>query len=198
MRSTPHYTLQAIMPSAVRLTILRTSLQAVMCQAALSLMGNPTTTATKWPLSFKAISCLLKAARTLSQPTSVSPLRVSRSDQLMCALTAFVKLQGNDADSVDNYIALWTGQDAYNGYNAGNAAFIGIRQNGNSYTGGSYTTTLTAGQLLPVTLLYINGGGIGNFEFSVITPDGINHFDTTGFWVSACSSSPFNAVVNIP
>ena len=42
-----------------------------------------------------------------------------------------------------------------------------------------------AGGVVPMTLLWADGGGPGNAGFDITTPDGTTYTDTTGFFLGA-------------
>lgn len=95
---------------------------------------------------------------------------------------------------VDNYLGLWSGDKAYNAWDNNNADFISIRaeEDGSDNEPGTFVTTLTAGQLLPITLIFMNGGGGAGFHFEVYTPDESVYDDTSSFFLPPCDNgNPF-------
>lgn len=94
---------------------------------------------------------------------------------------------GTSGVFVDNYLGLWLGDKAYSDWTNNNADFAAVRTSSGSVPG-TYTTTMVAGELRPITLIFINGGGPASFNFQIITPDGTVHGDTSGFFVQACGS----------
>ena len=88
---------------------------------------------------------------------------------------------------IDDVGLAWAGVKTLgNDWNYGNADYVAEHPGG-----GSVTITLVAGEALPVTFFWANVGGPGQSAFSVITPDGVQHDDTTGFYVQDCGSGLF-------
>ncbi|KAI9686267.1 MAG: hypothetical protein M1822_003923 [Bathelium mastoideum] len=97
----------------------------------------------------------------------------------------------------DDHFWLWTG----------NNALGGNWQNGNQNiyhffgdSPASYSVDLQYGELLPVTMLWLNAGapdavpGPGAIHFDITSPDGTQIEDTTGFFApdDTCGNSPFS------
>lgn len=91
---------------------------------------------------------------------------------------------------IDNWGYLWTGDVAYSSWNDSNTDFQASRT-GSGYYGGSSSVTMNAGDAMPMTWLWANGGGVGQSWFEVTLPDGSSTTDTSSYLVSACSSSTF-------
>lgn len=90
---------------------------------------------------------------------------------------------------MDNYVGLWTGSAAYSNYNNNNYDWVAVRQDHSTIQqGGSSTYHFSQGQLIPVTIIYANGGYGGSFQFEIITPDGTTNSDTSNFWIPACQN----------
>ncbi|KAI1810293.1 GLEYA domain-containing protein [Poronia punctata] len=96
----------------------------------------------------------------------------------------------SSADLIDNWGYLWTGDVAYAVWDDTNTAFQASRTGAGNF-GGSTTVTLNAGDAIPITWLWANGGGVAQSFFSVTTPSGSTTTDTTGFFVQPCSSEVF-------
>jgi hypothetical protein len=94
------------------------------------------------------------------------------------------------AESIDNWGYLWLNDVAYSAWNDNNAAFKASRTfYGN--VGGSTTVTLNAGDAIPLTWLWANGGAVAQSYFDVTSPSGVKTNDTTGYFVQACSNAVF-------
>ncbi|OMP88075.1 hypothetical protein BK809_0002832 [Diplodia seriata] len=93
------------------------------------------------------------------------------------------------ADYIDNYGYLWTGDAAYT-WTDGTTAYAATRTGG-GYFGGSTSITMNAGDAVPMTWLWANGGGVGRSHFVITTPSGSSVTDTTGYFAPACDSSIF-------
>lgn len=91
---------------------------------------------------------------------------------------------------IDNWGYLWTGDAAYSGWDDDNTDFQASRTTA-GYYGGSTTVAVNAGDAIPLTWLWANGGGAGQSYFVITSPDGSTVTDTTGFFVQACSSEVF-------
>ncbi|KKY24082.1 hypothetical protein UCDDS831_g02738 [Diplodia seriata] len=92
-------------------------------------------------------------------------------------------------DYIDNYGYLWTGDAAYT-WTDGTTAYAATRTGG-GYFGGSTSITMNAGDAVPMTWLWANGGGVGRSHFVITTPSGSSVTDTTGYFAPACDSSIF-------
>ncbi|KAL1618797.1 hypothetical protein SLS56_010400 [Neofusicoccum ribis] len=90
---------------------------------------------------------------------------------------------------IDNYGYLWTGDAAYSW--ADNTAAYAATRTGAGYYGGSTSITMNAGDAIPMTWLWANGGGVGRSHFVITTPSGSSVSDTTGYFAAACSSTVF-------
>ncbi|KAL0260759.1 hypothetical protein SLS55_004449 [Diplodia seriata] len=118
------------------------------------------------------------------------------SDQAAILMQGFFVAQATgtytistSADYIDNYGYLWTGDAAYT-WTDGTTAYAATRTGG-GYFGGSTSITLNAGDAVPMTWLWANGGGVGRSHFVITTPSGSSVTDTTGYFAPACDSSIF-------
>jgi len=95
-------------------------------------------------------------------------------------------------NTMDNGMFVWSGQNAYSGYTNQNWDYGAQRLGQPVVTSpGSVTYHLTAGQLWPMTIMFVNGGGPGRAVISVTNPDGITS-GTSGYFLPACDSSTFS------
>lgn len=85
--------------------------------------------------------------------------------------------------NVDNYLGLWSYDNAY-AYTNDNADFQGVRAGSSGYHGGSFSYSLTAGDIVPLTFIYMNGGGIGSYTLTYTNPQGTASVD--GAFIPAC------------
>ncbi|KAL5390287.1 hypothetical protein DPSP01_001859 [Paraphaeosphaeria sporulosa] len=95
--------------------------------------------------------------------------------------------RGNE---VDNYGYAWTGDAAYSAWNDANAAIRSSRTGGGNVDGNAYVS-LNAGDAIPLTFLWANGGGVGQNVVRVTMPSGRVVTNHAGYFVQACSSSVF-------
>ncbi|KAI5920471.1 GLEYA domain-containing protein [Camillea tinctor] len=99
---------------------------------------------------------------------------------------------GTSSRQIDNWGYAWVSDDgddevAYAEWDDGNTAFRGTGPNlSGPETVWSTQVTLNAGDAIPLTYLWANGGGPSNSWFSITRPDGSATSDTTGFFVPAC------------
>lgn len=96
----------------------------------------------------------------------------------------------NTPTGVDNQEIVWTGNIAYgqSPWSTSNANYNVIRAGSGPYIeGGAYTVQLNAGDLLPFSTMWVNGGGPGQAQVTITDPAGVQHSDTTGFFVTPCS-----------
>lgn len=95
-------------------------------------------------------------------------------------------------NTIDNGMYIWSGDNAYSGYNNNNMDYEAVRAGGGPYFGGSQTYEFNAGDLIPFTIMAVNGGGPGRAILSITTPDG----ETTtsdGHFMPACqNNNPFS------
>ncbi|KAJ1323696.1 GLEYA domain-containing protein [Microdochium nivale] len=96
----------------------------------------------------------------------------------------------SSGDTIDNWGYFWTGNNAYSAYSEVNANFMAVRVDGAPYTGGSATLTMNAGDAVPITWLWANGGGVGQSDFTVTIPGGTGN-GGVGNFVPACSANTF-------
>jgi hypothetical protein len=88
--------------------------------------------------------------------------------------------------NIDNALYVWTGDNAYTQYDNDNVAYQAVRAGVGGYYGGSTTLTLAEYELVPITIMWINGGGIGAAFMTVIDPSGNEYYDaTSGFFLPA-------------
>lgn len=99
-------------------------------------------------------------------------------------------------NTIDNGLYVWTGATAFNAYNNGNTAYQAVRAGSGPYTSGSTTLTLAYGEVVPVTIMWVNGGGIGAAFMSITDPTGASHSSTAGFWIPADDSGSCASLVN--
>lgn len=71
-------------------------------------------------------------------------------------------------DSVDDWLTLWIGPDALSGWTLDNALFTVQFPGG---VGNQYTMDLDVG-IYPIRFMWVNGGSIGVFGFTITAPDG--------------------------
>lgn len=103
-------------------------------------------------------------------------------------------------NTIDNALYFYTGSVAYSSYNDNNYAYNAVRagQDDSAFFGGSTTLSLAAGQLVPVTIIFVNGGGPAAAVLDVTGPDDLQYTDTSPFFIPAdptsCphSASPFS------
>lgn len=90
-------------------------------------------------------------------------------------------------NTIDNGLYFWDYANAFD-YNNNNVAYQAVRAGSSGFYGGSTTLTLAYGELVPVTIIWINGGGNGAAFMKVTGPDGIAHSSTAGFFIPADDS----------
>ncbi|OJD33787.1 gleya adhesin domain protein [Diplodia corticola] len=88
---------------------------------------------------------------------------------------------------IDNWGYLWTGDAAYSSWSDSNAAYKASRTSA-GYIGGSTSFTLSAGDAIPMTLLWANGGGVGQSIFTITLPSGSTVSDSTGYFAPGCDA----------
>lgn len=91
---------------------------------------------------------------------------------------------------IDNYGYAWTGGAAYSAWNDGNTAFKSSRT-GAGQVSGVTTLDVNAGDAVPFTYLWANGGGVGQSLIIIASPSGDVVAGSDGYFVQACSSSVF-------
>ncbi|KAI0597532.1 GLEYA domain-containing protein [Biscogniauxia sp. FL1348] len=96
---------------------------------------------------------------------------------------------GTSAAQLDNWGYLWVGADAYAAWDDDNAAFKAAGPGGAAVW--NTTLTLAAGEAVPLTWLWANGGGPAQSYFRITKPDGSSTTDTTGYFVPACGDDVF-------
>lgn len=132
-----------------------------------------------------------------SSTLTLSDGRSFASDQAALLLQGFfiaketgqyiITSRGSD---IDNYGYAWTGDNAYSAWNDGNTAFQSSRTGAGNVDGNTYLS-LNAGDAVPLTYLWSNGGGVGQSIVRVTTPSGRVVTNHAGYFVQACSSSVF-------
>lgn len=94
--------------------------------------------------------------------------------------------------TMDNAMYVWSGDVAYDSYTNSNWDYSATRQ---GYpvveTPGNKTYTLTAGELMPMTIMFVNGGGPGRAVISVTNPDGVTN-GTSGYFLPPCDDTTFS------
>lgn len=93
-------------------------------------------------------------------------------------------------DTVDNWAYLWVGDAAYSAWSDSNTAFQSSRT-GAPYVTGSYQIQMNAGDAVPVTYLWANGGGVGQSLLQIQMPNGAVVTQHDGYFVQACSAGVF-------
>lgn len=99
-------------------------------------------------------------------------------------------------DTIDNGLYVWTGATAFNAYNNGDMAYQAVRAGSGPYTSGSTTLTLAYGEVVPVTIMWVNGGGIGAAVMGITDPAGTYHSSTAGSFIPAADSGSCPSLVN--
>ena len=99
-------------------------------------------------------------------------------------------------NAIDNGLYFWTGENAFSAYDNGNTAYAAVRAGSGPYTSGSTTLTLASGEVVPVTIMWVNGGGVGAAVMSITDPTGTFHSSTAGFWVPSDDSGSCPGLVN--
>ena len=132
-------------------------------------------TGTYWPDS-SGTTCILPGE---FQNYECSQVTVTMQGFFYAATAGTYKLSIRGTNNfVDNLLAIWTGSKAYNKPNQrisnGNANFIATRIGAEESIGGETSLTLQAGEYVPITVMWMNGGGPGGFQFYV------DQYDTTG------------------
>jgi len=88
----------------------------------------------------------------------------------------FAPLDGEYTFSIneeDNIVLLWTRSIALSGWTRDNADLEKtLPSSSGDSTIVSTVLSLNAGELVPIRVMYANGGGSGTFNFSITTPDG--------------------------
>lgn len=88
---------------------------------------------------------------------------------------------------VDDWLLIWWGVQAHTSYTNANVNWMLPLGNGGQSPG----LTLTAGQMIPITILMSNGNGPAGFDFAIVDPDGNQFSDTTG-WFKYSPSAGYN------
>lgn len=96
-------------------------------------------------------------------------------------------------NTIDNGMYVWSGSNAYDKYNDGNEDYNAERTgSGPTTTTGRQKYNLNAGDLVPFTIMAVNGGGPGRAAIYVTTPNG-DISGTNGFFLPACpAGNPFS------
>ena len=90
-------------------------------------------------------------------------------------------------NTIDNYLAMWHGTNAYSTFTNANSDYQAIRAKP-PYTGGSTLITLSQYAFFPITIAWVNGGGIGKLYYYILTPAGTTISDTTGYFIPPCDT----------
>ncbi|KAF9630898.1 hypothetical protein BFW01_g1769 [Lasiodiplodia theobromae] len=93
----------------------------------------------------------------------------------------------SSSSSIDNWGYLWKGDVAYSTWSDSNTAYQASRT-GAGYIGGRTSFTLSAGDAIPMTLLWANGGGVGQSTFIITLPSGSTVSDSTGYFAPGCDA----------
>lgn len=93
-------------------------------------------------------------------------------------------------ETVDNWAYMWVGDAAYSSWDDSNTAFKSSRT-GAPYVSGRYQIQMNAGDAVPVTYLWANGGGVGQSRLQIQMPNGAVVTQHDGYFVQACSASVF-------
>ncbi|KAG9690494.1 hypothetical protein KCU95_g12247, partial [Aureobasidium melanogenum] len=99
-------------------------------------------------------------------------------------------------NTIDNGLYFWDYDTAFNAYSNSNTAYQAVRAGSGPYTGGSTTLNLAYGEVVPVTIMWVNGGGIGAASMSVTDPSSTTHSSTAGFWIPADDAGSCPNLVN--
>ena len=91
--------------------------------------------------------------------------------------------------ATDDYGYVWTNTKAYSAWTNANADIIEHADNGTGTQ--NFTFTLTAGEFLPITIVWINVYKFGGVEFEIYPPAGGAVTDTTGYFVQPYSTDGF-------
>lgn len=89
----------------------------------------------------------------------------------------------------DNWGWFWIGDVAVNDWNDNNAAYKATRVGSGGFFGGTTSITLRAGEVIPITFLWANGGGAGSTDFTIRLPDGTTTTNGSGYFVESCPST---------
>ncbi|RYF33717.1 MAG: hypothetical protein EOO38_29990, partial [Cytophagaceae bacterium] len=79
--------------------------------------------------------------------------------------------------SIDKVANMWQGNDAYTNWGLSNQLWRGTRGNINSYT-----AYFTAGQLVPIKLLWANGPQTGCLQLGITDLTGLHYNSTAGLF----------------
>ncbi|KAH0147946.1 hypothetical protein KCU67_g11654, partial [Aureobasidium melanogenum] len=99
-------------------------------------------------------------------------------------------------NSIDNGLYFWDYDTAFNAYSNDNTAYQAVRAGSGPYSGGSTTLNLAYGEVVPVTIMWVNGGGIGAASMSITDPMSTTHSSTAGFWIPADDAGSCLNLVN--
>lgn len=88
--------------------------------------------------------------------------------------------------TVDNALYFWSGTKAFDSYTNDNVDYQAVRAGRSvNFYGGSFTIYMAAGELVPVTIMWVNGGGVGKARMTIESPDGTIYASTAGFFAPA-------------
>ena len=88
----------------------------------------------------------------------------------------------------DDYGFLWTGPNAYSGWNNNNADVTESIAHGSTQ---NHNFTLAAGEFLPMTILWVNVYESGGLRFNIYPPGGGVVTDTSGYFAQPYASDSF-------
>jgi GLEYA domain len=92
----------------------------------------------------------------------------------------------SSSDASDNAFLVWHGSNAYSNYQNSNYDYQATYPS----TSGSVTIDVGTDALVPITMLWGNGGGPGQVVLTITNPAGTTYSNTTGFFVPANSTCP--------
>jgi len=94
------------------------------------------------------------------------------------------------AENNDNFAQLWTGASALTW--ADNASAFKAVRTATTSSIGQTTVSLNAGDAMPFSYLWANGGGAGRSAFNIVLPDGSSPTDFSSLFVQPCNSNVFS------
>ncbi|KAK8087867.1 hypothetical protein PG997_002828 [Apiospora hydei] len=88
---------------------------------------------------------------------------------------------------------LWLGDPAYSDWDDSNAALFASRTVSGGAVGETTILTLNEGDAVPLTWLWVNGGGAARSHLSIRLPDGtvVDEGDVSAYLVRACDDGVF-------
>lgn len=94
------------------------------------------------------------------------------------------------AENNDNFAQLWTGASALSWLDSA-SAFKAVRTATTSSIGQA-VVSLNAGDAMPFSYLWANGGGAGRSAFNIVFPDGSSPSDFSSLFVQPCNGNVFS------